>query len=167
MTVSPVHPHLVIPEEDSGSEYGIRHATNEKDNDSDDNEEEDEQEEGLIGTVESTTSPGPRKRGGQRGKRKLRDMYLALDGSALLALGESSPDRFAFVLITSGILIQEQIISRLRQEGYVPASALDGEDEEDIYEDTELEEGAFAVSDDGSDGDEDEEGSDDDQDDED
>lgn len=31
-----------------------------------------------------------RKRGGQRGKRKLKDMHLALDGSALLALGEWS-----------------------------------------------------------------------------
>jgi hypothetical protein len=34
---------------------------------------------------------GPRKRGGQRGKRKLRDMYLALDGSALLTLGTLLP----------------------------------------------------------------------------
>lgn len=30
---------------------------------------------------------GRRKRGGQRGKRKLKDMYLALDGSALIAFG--------------------------------------------------------------------------------
>lgn len=164
MTASPLHPQLAIPEENPGSEYGT-HATNEKDNDSDDNEEEDDQEEGLIRTVESTTSPGPRKRGGQRGKRKLKDMYHALDGSALLALGGSSSDHFASVLITSGILIQEQIISRLRQEGYVPAAALDG-DEDDVYEDEELEEESFAVSDDGSDRDEDEEGSDDDQDDE-
>jgi hypothetical protein len=39
--------------------------------------------------VESEVETGPRKRGGQRGKRKLKDMYLALDGSALLALGMS------------------------------------------------------------------------------
>jgi hypothetical protein len=32
----------------------------------------------------------PRKRGGQWGKRKLKDMYLALDGSALLTLGTST-----------------------------------------------------------------------------
>jgi hypothetical protein len=53
-------------------------------------------------------------------------------------------------------LIQEQIISRLRQEGYVPASSF--EEEEDLNEDAELEEQSFAVSDEeGSDDDDDEE----------
>ena len=43
------------------------------------------------GVVENETLANvKRKRGGQKGKRKLRDMHLALDGPALIAFGEST-----------------------------------------------------------------------------
>jgi hypothetical protein len=90
---SPTHPHLAVPDEESGSEYGPINPTNEKDNDDDNDEEEEkeEEEQEIAGTVNEGPSSGPRRRGGQRGKRKLKDMYLALDSSALLTLGGSSP----------------------------------------------------------------------------
>jgi hypothetical protein len=88
---SPAHPHLAIPDEDSGSEYGSKHPTNEKGND-ENNVNDDEEEDGELEQEQEVASTlGPRRRGGQRGKRKLKDMHLALDGSALLTLGESSP----------------------------------------------------------------------------
>jgi hypothetical protein len=72
-----------IPDE-SGSEYGSNQAAG---GDNNDREEENGNGDGVdVSEVEM----GPRKRGGQRGKRKLKDMYLALDGSALLTLGLSS-----------------------------------------------------------------------------
>jgi hypothetical protein len=72
-----------IPDE-SGSEYGSNQAAG---GDNNDREEENGNGDGVD---ESEVEMGPRKRGGQRGKRKLKDMYLALDGSALLTLGLSS-----------------------------------------------------------------------------
>jgi hypothetical protein len=71
-----------IPDE-SGSEYGSNQAAG---GDNNDREEENGNGDGVD---ESEVEMGPRKRGGQRGKRKLKDMYLALDGSALLTLGMS------------------------------------------------------------------------------
>lgn len=57
----------------SGSEYRVSNV---------DRAEQSVNDESMVGAK--------RKRGGQPGKRKLKDMYLALDGSALLALGEST-----------------------------------------------------------------------------
>lgn len=68
-------------DEGSGSEYDANQA--EADEDGNNDKEEDLE-------VETEMEDGPRKRGGQRGKRKLKDMYLALDGSALLTLGTFS-----------------------------------------------------------------------------
>jgi hypothetical protein len=79
-----------IPAEDSGSEYGggegsIR-LTERKDTDDELDPDPEEEQEDVSGQ-----QIGPGKRGGPRGKRKLKDMYLAMDGSALLALGTSLP----------------------------------------------------------------------------
>ena len=71
-------------DEDSGSEYGTEQAAMDDDNDK---EEGDVYKSEDGNANESAPNDTPRKRGGQRGKRKLRDMYLALDGSALLTLG--------------------------------------------------------------------------------
>jgi hypothetical protein len=76
-----------VPDEESGSEYGSNQpagAANSNKEGLDRNGHEDEHD------PETEVEMGPRKRGGQRGKRKLKDMYLALDGSALLTLGMSS-----------------------------------------------------------------------------
>jgi len=74
-----------IPDE-SGSEYGSNQAAGVGDNG-----QEKGSANGDGNDPESEVEMfGPRKRGGQRGKRKLKDMYLALDGSALLTLGLSS-----------------------------------------------------------------------------
>jgi hypothetical protein len=72
----------IIPDEESGSEYGSNQVAGGGNNDQ-------EEENGNGVDAESEVEMGPRKRGGQRGKRKLKDMYLALDGSALLTLGMS------------------------------------------------------------------------------
>jgi hypothetical protein len=77
-----------IPDEESGSEYGPNQVTGGSNNDRD--REEGNENGNRDGDDESEVEMGPRKRGGQRGKRKLKDMYLALDGSALLTLGMSS-----------------------------------------------------------------------------
>lgn len=93
--------------------------------------------------IAGTQSPldGKRKRGGQKGKRKLRDMYLALDGPALIAFGESAASAVSMRRNTAdsgiGTLVQELVIQGLRQEGYVPADT--------VAEDSE---GGFEVSDD-------------------
>lgn len=128
--------------DDSGSEY--EHSVEEVDQvdpSSDDGPEE------------------PRKRGGQPGKRKVRDMYLALDGSALLALGKSLLSSVGEYGLIVGVLVQEQVIAHLREQGYVSASALaaardltrlsgqfqvsdDETDESDIEEEMESEEGS-------------------------
>jgi hypothetical protein len=71
-----------IPDE-SGSEYGSNQVAGGSNND------REERNGNGAGDDESEVEMGPRKRGGQRGKRKLKDMYLALDGSALLTLGMS------------------------------------------------------------------------------
>lgn len=66
---------------DSGSEF------------SPEDDQEPSEREANDGDVRSETADigdGRRRRGGQRGKRKLRDMHLALDGPALIALGESA-----------------------------------------------------------------------------
>jgi len=130
----------VIPDEESGSEYGSNQADGFGDNgrgkgssNGDGNNPESELE-----------MEGPRKRGGQRGKRKLKDMYLALDGSALLTLGMSS---LHYIWLSSdglGVMIQETIISRLQAEGYVPTGSLEAESEEEVGN-------TFEVSDDESD----------------
>ena len=130
-----------IPDE-SGSEYGSNQAAGFGDNGK---EKGSANGDGDISESEAEMN-GPRKRGGQRGKRKLKDMYLALDGSALLTLGMSS---LSYITLSSdriGVLIQETIISRLQAEGYVPAHTLQPESEEE-------EEGGntFEVSDDESD----------------
>ena len=74
-------------DEDSGSEYGTEQAAMDNDND-----KEEGDFDGSDGGNRNGVTPDnpPRKRGGQRGKRKLKDMYLALDGSALLTLGTYS-----------------------------------------------------------------------------
>jgi hypothetical protein len=77
-----------IPDE-SGSEYGSERPSAVVNNDKEEMEI-DRTGNGDGDGVESEVEMGPRKRGGQRGKRKLKDMYLALDGSALLTLGTSS-----------------------------------------------------------------------------
>ena len=77
-----------VQDEESGSEYGSERTSAAINND----------KEGVgrngVGDADDFGSEvgveGPRKRGGQRGKRKLKDMHLALDGSALLTLGMSS-----------------------------------------------------------------------------
>jgi len=78
-----------VPNEESGSEYGSERPAP----GANDDKEETAMDRSVNGDgdgVESEVDMGPRKRGGQRGKRKLKDMYLALDGSALLTLGMSS-----------------------------------------------------------------------------
>lgn len=84
-TTTPRREIEAIPDEESGSEYGSNQPAGAANND----------KEGVDrngdGDAESVVEmDGSRKRGGQRGKRKLKDMYLALDGSALLTLGMSS-----------------------------------------------------------------------------
>jgi len=77
-----------IPDEESGSEYG-----SERTSAADNNDKEGvfRNRDGVGDDLKSELGvEGPRKRGGQRGKRKLKDMHLALDGSALLTLGMSS-----------------------------------------------------------------------------
>jgi hypothetical protein len=44
-------------------------------------------DEGGVSQDETGVIEGPRKRGGQPGKRKVKDMYLSIDGSGLLAFG--------------------------------------------------------------------------------
>jgi hypothetical protein len=87
-TVTPIREVDRVPDEESGSEYGsertaavVNSNTEGVERDGDGDEHNPESDVGVG---------GPRKRGGQRGKRKLKDMYLALDGSALLTLGMSS-----------------------------------------------------------------------------
>jgi hypothetical protein len=66
--------------DDSGSEYNHTDPPGDPEGSPSDNEDGDSQDEtGVIG--------GPRKRGGQPGKRKVKDMYLSMDGSGLLAFG--------------------------------------------------------------------------------
>jgi hypothetical protein len=129
-----------IPDE-SGSEYGSERPTAASNNNG---EETDRNGDRDGDDVESEVELGPRKRGGQRGKRKLKDMYLALDGSALLTLGMSSLSDIRLSSDRIGVLIQETIISRLQAEGYVPAHSLEAESEEEEVGNT------FEVSDDES-----------------
>ena len=76
------------PAEESGSEYGSERTSAAINNDK---EGVARNGDGNVNDLESELEvEGPRKRGGQRGKRKLKDMHLALDGSALLTLGMSS-----------------------------------------------------------------------------
>jgi len=81
-TITPVRGVEEVPDE-SESEYGSERPAAIVNND----KEETGNGNGDGDGVESEVEMGPRKRGGQRGKRKLKDMYLALDGSALLTLG--------------------------------------------------------------------------------
>jgi hypothetical protein len=137
-TTTPTREVDVIPDEESGSEYGSNQVAGVSNND---------QEEGNGNGIdaESEVEMGPRKRGGQRGKRKLKDMYLALDGSALLTMGMFLPPHIASWADELGVLIQETIISKLQAEGYVPAHTFEAESEiEEVRN-------AFEVSDDESD----------------
>jgi len=77
-----------VQDEESGSEYGSERTSAAINNDK---EGVGRNGDGDGRDLESELGvEGLRKRGGQRGKRKLKDMHLALDGSALLTLGMSS-----------------------------------------------------------------------------
>lgn len=86
-----------VPDEDSGSEYGVDKKAASKVADDEEEGTDDEardESEPILSTIAEA-----RKRGGQRGKRKLRDMYLALDGSALLTLGKFPQSAMTYRLI--------------------------------------------------------------------